>query len=34
MFNFAEFLLSFVTFILEYFTTLIVDILFPEEEEE
>lgn len=34
MLSFAEFLLGFVTFILEYFTALIVDILFPEEEEE
>lgn len=34
MLSFADFLFEFVTFILDYFTGLIVDILFPEEEEE
>lgn len=34
MFSLTEFLISFFTFAIEYFTGLLLSILFPEEEEE
>ena len=34
MISLAEVLVSFVTFVLEYFTTFLLDLLFPEDDEE
>ncbi len=34
MFSFVELVVSFITFVVEYFAALLLSILFPEEEEE